>query len=134
MLTRLLKRCLKDRKNKKNVTNVSVYYIQHKKMKRLKMYTNYKFLNITVTIILGKILVFAVCVVFLFILVHVFFLFFFFDFPSGWFVIIRATFTIDLIRVLRTVMHYGIVSGIEKRKVSWEIKRSIPSDKRFASE
>ena len=29
--------------------------------------------------------------------------------------------TMDVIEVLKTVMHYGIVSGIEQRKVSWEI-------------
>ena len=28
---------------------------------------------------------------------------------------------IDLIGVLKTVMHYGIVSEIEQRKFSWEI-------------
>ena len=28
---------------------------------------------------------------------------------------------IDIIGVLKTVMHYGIVLGIEQRKVSWEI-------------
>ena len=40
---------------------------------------------------------------------------------------------IDLIGVLKTVMHYGFESGIEQRKVSWEIKRSISTDKRFVS-
>ena len=34
---------------------------------------------------------------------------------------------IDLIGVLKTMMHYDIVSGIEQRKVS------ISSDKRFVS-
>ena len=28
---------------------------------------------------------------------------------------------IDLIGVLKTAMHYGIVSGMEQRKVSWEM-------------
>ena len=36
---------------------------------------------------------------------------------------------IDLIRVLKTLMHYGIVSGIEQRKVSWEYKDQFPQIK-----
>ena len=34
---------------------------------------------------------------------------------------VKGLIGIDLTGVLETVMHYGIVSGIEQKKVFWEI-------------